>query len=785
MENEGQQGSLPDRGPSEQQGYYGWQYDQDATEVRPPSPSGTPPRSFSSPPGSQSNRLPPRAQNPQSPQDKGSSKYQQHYQQKSQQPIQDMGMTLGFGQGTEYQYFEVPQPSQPMAQLRQERLQQLREERMRRQQRRIRGGDVTAMFPWKDGKPDTQPPTPQGSVRSGSQEAPMAPFSPSSPPQFSPRISLPGQPIDEAKEIVPVRSSTMRPQGLQLPKREVATGAALQPAAASAQDTGMLQKVRVGRAMSILTIAFVASRVLGILRSSMFAIVFGTSNISDAYLQAFLVPDLIFNIVSGGALSSAFIPVFTNYMVSENDQSKAWRIASSALNLAIAMMTIFAALGIIFARQLVPLYNAGATSAQLDLIASLTRIMLLQSVILGSGVIVTSILNAQQDFKLSAIGSVLYNVGLIGGLLPGLFFYLTGQNNTIFAVYAATWGVVIGALVQVGVQVPGMFKVGMKYTRSFDWKDPGIIQIAKQMGPRIGNSAMVYLSTFVDRDLIMLVVGTAGGGVTQYYQAFQLVLLPYGIFGLSPATAVFPTLAENISKGRFDRVRSTILDTLRSILYTTIPSSIGLIILGLPVIQVLLQHGHYNFESAQSTYFPLAAFSIGLAGLCVVELLTRSFYAMRDTKTPVIVSIAQFIFKIALSLILVNAAVWGTRWGLAGLAFSTSAANILEAVVLFWLLDQRIGDMQPKALLVFIGRVLLASLVMAVAVFVVREVLDFVLNTTNRQSTGVLGTIEVIIKLGIEVFVALFVYIRVSRRIGVQELGSFKRILDRLKLSWI
>ncbi|GCF07368.1 hypothetical protein KDI_09320 [Dictyobacter arantiisoli] len=696
-----------------------------------------------------------------------------------------MGMTLGFGQGTEYQYFEVPQPSQPMAQLRQERLQQLREERMRRQQRRIRGGDVTAMFPWKDGKPDTQPPTPQGSVRSGSQEAPMAPFSPSSPPQFSPRISLPGQPIDEAKEIVPVRSSTMRPQGLQLPKREVATGAALQPAAASAQDTGMLQKVRVGRAMSILTIAFVASRVLGILRSSMFAIVFGTSNISDAYLQAFLVPDLIFNIVSGGALSSAFIPVFTNYMVSENDQSKAWRIASSALNLAIAMMTIFAALGIIFARQLVPLYNAGATSAQLDLIASLTRIMLLQSVILGSGVIVTSILNAQQDFKLSAIGSVLYNVGLIGGLLPGLFFYLTGQNNTIFAVYAATWGVVIGALVQVGVQVPGMFKVGMKYTRSFDWKDPGIIQIAKQMGPRIGNSAMVYLSTFVDRDLIMLVVGTAGGGVTQYYQAFQLVLLPYGIFGLSPATAVFPTLAENISKGRFDRVRSTILDTLRSILYTTIPSSIGLIILGLPVIQVLLQHGHYNFESAQSTYFPLAAFSIGLAGLCVVELLTRSFYAMRDTKTPVIVSIAQFIFKIALSLILVNAAVWGTRWGLAGLAFSTSAANILEAVVLFWLLDQRIGDMQPKALLVFIGRVLLASLVMAVAVFVVREVLDFVLNTTNRQSTGVLGTIEVIIKLGIEVFVALFVYIRVSRRIGVQELGSFKRILDRLKLSWI
>ncbi|GHO86014.1 lipid II flippase MurJ [Dictyobacter formicarum] len=698
--------------------------------------------------------------------------------------MHDMGMTLGFGQGTEYQYFDVPQPSQPMAQLRQERLQQLREERMRRQQRRIRGGDVTTMFPWKGGNKsagtaDSLPP-PNGSL-SG---RPIAPRTPVPPSQFSPPESLPNYNNDET--VAPVRTSTQRPENLRLPRREPPTASAnLQPASSSAQDTGMLQKVRVGRAMSILTIAFVASRILGILRTSMFAYVFGTSPISDAYLQAFLIPDFIFNIVSGGALSSAFIPVFTNYMVGVRDEKKAWHVASSALNLAVTIMTGLALFGIIFARQLVPIYNIGASPAQLDLIASLTRIMLLQSVILGAGVIVTSVLNAQQDFKLSAIGSVLYNVGLIGGLVPGIFFAFSGHGDVHVAVYAATWGVVAGAMLQVGVQVPGLMKVGMKYTRSFDWKDPGVIQIARSMVPRIGNSAMIYLSTFVDRNLILLVVGTAGGGVTQYYQAFQLVLLPFGIFGLSPATAVFPTLAENVAKGRFDRVRSTILETLRSVLFTTIPSSIGLMVLGLPVIQVLLQHGHYNLNSAQATYFPLAAFSLGLAGLCGVELLTRSFYAMRDTKTPVIVSIAQFVFKIALSLVVVNAAVWGTNWGLAALAFSTSAANILEATVLFWLLDHRLGEMQVKELLKFIGRVLLASLAMAVIVFIARELLDRIFDTTSGQSTGLIGTVEAVVKLGIEVFVGLFVYVRVSRFLGIQELGPIKRMLDRLKLSWI
>jgi putative peptidoglycan lipid II flippase len=692
-----------------------------------------------------------------------------------------MGSTLGYSQGaTEYLFFDTPQPSQPMAQLRLERLQQLREERMRRQQRRMKS-DITTYVPFP-GKGQRKPPSgilPPPPTRGGPSGGLGAPV------QTPPGPAAPGQPLASL-------------QGGAL-------AANLQPAIAPAQDTAIIQRLRIKRATLILTFAFVASRFLGLIRTSMFAFVFGTSGISDAYLQAFLIPDLIFNVVAGGALSSAFIPVFTKYMVGEGkDEKTAWHIASSALNLALAIMIVLALIIIVLAPWLVPLYNPGIKDpAKLALIASLTRIMLLQSVALGAGVIVTAVLNAQQDFRLPAIGTVFYNVGLIAGLLPGMYMAFTNQRNDIFEVYCATWGVVIGALLQVGIQLPGLLKVGMHYSfKAFDWRHPGVIQIGRQMIPRIVNSSMLYVSTFIDRGLIQLlvvVVGVVGidGLITQYYQSLQLVLLPIGIFGMAISTAAFPTLAENVAKGRLDRVRNMVLETLRSILFMSIPSSIGLIVLGLPIIQVLLQHGRFSLTMAQSTAVPLAFFALGLAGHSAVEILTRSFYALRDSTTPVAVSVGQFVFKIALSLLLINAAIWGAQWGLGALAFATSLAALLEAVILFWLLAQRIGDLQVKALTIFIGRVLLASLAMGVVLFIVNLALNLFLSvvgkipflsfvdTINTPTLGVLGTLVASGKLLLEILIGIFIYIRGARLLGIEEMGPVRRVLDRLKLSWI
>ncbi len=722
-----------------------------------------------------------------------------------QEPLLDMGSSLGYGQGMEYQYFNAPQPSQPLPVLRQTRLQQLRAERMRRQQ----GGQRDLTSTVQNGQGQW---TKQISLITQLFSAPLSPpLPPSTPPSqelsWGAPSAMPPEVLqgEERIEDKPTRPLAQhRLTGLlslpskQLPAVSVDDNGSLVHKQVPFQDTGSMQKLAMTRATMILTGSFVVGRILGLMRTSLFAYVFGTSLTSDAYLQAFLIPDLIFNVIAGGALSSAFIPVFTHYMVGEKDERTAWRVASSALNLALAIMCVLALLAILLAPWLVPLYNPGVPASELSLIITLTRIMLLQSIIMGGGVIINSVLYARQNFLLPAIGTVLYNVGLIIGLLPGVFLTFLGRSDAFitFSVYAATIGVILGALLQVGVQIPGVRRERMHYTFSFDWRQAGVIQIGRQMLPRILNAAMLYFSTFVDRGLILLLsvgllAGQQQGLITQYYQALQLVLLPLGIFGMAISTAAFPTMAENVTLGRLDRVRKIIEDTLRSILFMSIPSSIGLMVLGLPIIQVLLQHGAFSLDSASSTAVPLAFFALGLAGLACVEILTRSFYAFRDSKTPVIVSVAQFVLKILLSLLLlqiVHAVQWGPAWGLGSLAFSTSVAGLVEAAVLLYLLQKKIGMLGLRKLADFALRVLLASLAMGLVLLALRFLLDAIFMTTAAQSLGILGTIFVCLKLALELPAGILVYIWATRQFGIEDFwkqGAVRRVLDRFRLSSI
>ncbi len=476
------------------------------------------------------------------------------------------------------------------------------------------------------------------------------------------------------------------------------------------------------------------------------------------------------------------------------DEKTAWHVASSALNLSVIIMVTLSALAMLLAPVIVPLYSPGFPPAQLALITTLTRIMLLQAIVLGSGVIVSAVLNAKQDFSYTALGTVLYNVGLILGLIPGFFLSFHSRSTTPadLAVYSATWGVVLGAILQVGVQIPGLFKVRMRYTFSFDWRHPGVIQIGRQMIPRIINAAMLSFSTSVDRFLLAFLTAVAtatvvNGLITEYFQAFSILLLPVSIFGSSVSTAAFPTLASYVARARFDRVRSIITETLRGILFLSIPSCIGLIVLALPVIQVLLEHGRYTLQEAQFTAIPLIFFAVGLPGLAAVEILTRAFYALQDSRTPVVISVAQFILKIALSVILINLAVFGVQWGMGALALSTSVASTLEALVLFVLLYQRIGGFDLRSLLGFIGRAFLAAAVMGGALFVVRTGLDHVIDTTTTNTLIISGILKALLKLLIELGIGSLVFLIMARLLKIEEMnsGPVRRILNRLRISWL
>lgn len=813
MGNEAQQPPLPPQGPPNQPVNYGWQYDQNhpgPTAQQPPGmqqpPMSMQPQQYPIPPIQPGQPVPPMppGQQQQPP---------VHYQQ----PVGDMGSSLGYGQGMEYQYLNTSQPSQSIPMRQQMRLQQLREERMRHHQQGRKRPNISNLIsqrvlkrPPTGGTPgssrmqDPTVPPPVGprmtpARGSGAQPPqspqypmpPMQPSSPSGPPaQYSPVAASPqvGAANYNGHDSTP--AIVQRSPLLAMPADS------LQSAADAAQNTGMIRRVNIRRATAILTAAFLVSRVLGLLRTSMFAAIFGATITSDAYYQAFIVPDLIFNVVAGGALSSAFIPVFTGYMMGRHDENTAWHIASSALNIAIAIMIGVALLAEIFAGQIVPLYNPGVSASEIALITLLVRIMLLQSIIMGAGVIITSVLQARQNFLLPAIGSVLYNFGLIAGLLPGFFLALHGQHNDNVNVLFATFGVVVGAILQVSIQIPGLLKVGMRYAPTFDWRHPAVIQIGRQMVPRIINAVMLYASIFVDRGLLLLLVVVVGkevnGLITQYYQAFQLVLLSVSIFGASVSTAAFPTIAEYVARNRLDRVRAIIMETLRSILFLSIPSCVGLAMLALPVVQVLYEHGAFTLEDAQSTAVPLTFFAIGLGGLAAVEILTRAFYALRDSTTPVIVSVGQFLFKIALSVVLIDLAVWGVQWGMGALAFSTSIAGLLESAVLLWLLHQRIGDLHLRELGIFVGRVLLAAAAMGIVLLIVRFILDHILVTTVNSALGAGGTIFAIFKLLTEIAVGFFVYVQVARRLKIAELEIVRSLasrlapfLNRYSLAWL
>ncbi|HEX9069007.1 MAG TPA: murein biosynthesis integral membrane protein MurJ [Ktedonobacterales bacterium] len=478
-------------------------------------------------------------------------------------------------------------------------------------------------------------------------------------------------------------------------------------------------KGNLARATAIVTAALLFSRVLGLVRQTLFSGVIGINNQSDAFVNASLIPEIVFNIVAGGALASAFIPVFTDYLVDKRDRKTAWHVASSAFNVSMVALTLLGVVGFIFTPQMLdvlihPLLVKDANEFQL--VVSLTRIMLLQPIFLGGATVAIAILQARQSFVLPAIAQVMYNVCLIGGILATLVDQHTHIFGGNLGIYGPTWGVVAGALAQLLIQIPGLIRARMVYRPSLDLMHPGVRKMFRLMFPRLINAAMLYVSVAVNRSLLQLVPDKSGGGITTgYVQAFTLVMLPIGVFGMAVSQASFPSMAAFVAAGEWKRLRDTIMTTVRGVTYLALPSGLGLIALAEPITHLIYGHGKVLDDPAALTYIsqPLIFFSIGLLGLSLVEILVRSFYALHDTRTAVQVSILQFMFVIGLSVILLS------PLGAGGLALATSLGSLGEAAVLLLLLRPRVGGLGLRSFAGFFLYCAVASGVAALTALVV------------------------------------------------------------------
>ena len=457
-------------------------------------------------------------------------------------------------------------------------------------------------------------------------------------------------------------------------------------------------KQQIARAAGIVIAAFALSRVLGLAREMIIGQQFGTSGELDAYLAAFRLPDILFQLVAGGALGSAFIPTFSGYLA-QGDEQGAWRLASAVINLVLLLLSALALLAAAFAPLLVAKVIApGFDPAKHALTAQLMRLMLLSPVIFGVSGIVMGVLNSYQHFLLPALAPIFYNLSIIGAAL---------LLSPSLGVRSLAVGVVVGSLLHLAVQVPGLVKRGMGYTPILNLGNPGVREVGRLMAPRVLGLAVVQLNFLVNT---ILASGLADGSLAALNFAWLLMLLPQGIFAQALATAAFPTFSELAAKRQVAEMRGTLSATLRAILYLAIPASVGLFALRYPIVQLLFQRGAFKESSTEAVVWALQFYALGLFAHALVEIVTRAFYALHDTLTPVLIGGGAMVINVVLSLILIRPMAHG------GLALANSTATILEMVGLLLIIRGRLEGLEGSRLLGSILRTALAAALMGFGV---------------------------------------------------------------------
>jgi len=444
----------------------------------------------------------------------------------------------------------------------------------------------------------------------------------------------------------------------------------------------------------IVMVCFVLSRVAGLVRDVVISAQFGTSIEYDAYLAAFRLPDILFQLVAGGALGSAFIPTFAGYWAHDNDagHKEAWLLFSRVLNLITVVLLVFAAILAIFALPLVQvLFARGFTLEQQQLTANLMRWMLLSTVVFGASGLIMGALNAMQHFLLPAIAPVLYNMAIILGawlLAP------------LLGIYGLVAGVVLGACLHLLIQLPGLRIFRARYSLNLSIRDSGVREVARLMGPRVLGLFFVQMQFLINT---ILASGLGAGSIGALSYAWALMLLPQGIFAQSVATAAFPTFAAQVAAGEYGIMRKTFNQMLRMVLFLTIPAAVGLFVVRVPLIEMLFQRGKFTAESTQLVAYALQFYAVGLIAHAGLEIVVRAFYALYDTMTPVLVGVGAMILNILFSLLLMEWLSFG------GLALANSIATILEVGLLLWLLRGRLGGIDEPLLIASVLRSAVAA----------------------------------------------------------------------------
>ncbi len=425
-------------------------------------------------------------------------------------------------------------------------------------------------------------------------------------------------------------------------------------------------------------LAIVASRGLGVVRQIIFNALFGTGLAANAYYAASRLPETLFDLVAGGALSHAFIPIFLSYE-KDHGRREAWRLASLVFNVLLVILTTLVLISEFFAptfvsKLLVPGYPAHVQA----LTTTLTRILLIHPLILGLSTVFTAILNSKRQFLLPALSVAIYNFGLIGGLLFALAFPEVG-------IYGPTWGIVAAALCQAAIMLPGLFKQGVRYSFVWNLKNPGLHAIMRLLGPSTLAVAITSIGFIVDTAFISYMpdkASLAAARNAQLLYAFPLALVAQAI-----GQAALPQMATLATTGRYMRLRMTTLKLLGGALIFSVVASLMLYFFGKPIIHLIYQHGAFGRHSSAVTGTALLGYAIALPGVALASLLVLGFFALKDASTPMFINILGLAVRWGLIIMLLKL-LTGSHTILA-IPLAAAGVGIVESLLLGSLLYVR------------------------------------------------------------------------------------------------
>lgn len=538
-----------------------------------------------------------------------------------------------------------------------------------------------------------------------------------------------------------------------------------------------LSNSQIFRAAAIVLVGFLASGVLGLLRTAIFSAQFGASSELGAFYTAQQIPELLFNLVAGGALGSSFIPVYSRFL-SRNKDEEAWNLASAVMTLSILAALILGLFLIVLAPVYMPILYSRTLYQTLAI--QLTQIMMFTTVIFAASGLLMGILNAHQSFLLPALALSMNNVGLIFGALVlapalsttvGVFAYppispllafkqFPDVDMLIFItippsvnVYGLALGAVLGALLHLTIQLPGLREVKARLRFLPDLSISGVWEVLKLMIPRVFGLAVTrinFLVNFFFANMMVL------GSETAFNTAWILMFFTLGIIAQSVGTAVFPSLSALIAENDIQGFKNRLSRAMRSILFLSLPATIGLILLGEIVIALLFERGLWTRVDTQATAWALSFLALGIVGHGLLEVLSRAFYAMSDTVTPVIIGVISLVTNIALSIIFIQFI--GDpdsleRGAFAGLALANSVTTLLEAGVLWILLRHRIGSIEDTYVLIGLIKTMVASLLMGAVIVVLMPMLQempLLLQVSGVGASAILVFFAVSFILGLE-----------------------------------